>query len=491
MSKSEVHDRNGRKSKNSISDFNLFSPTDYRYSVKELIPYLSEEANIRYKAKVEAALAMQLERAGICPKGVAAEITRASEKVRAWEVYEEETRIKHDIRSLVNIIRRNVSDRAKPFVHLAATSYDIVDTANAMRFKDAVIRIVLPDLIKLETHLINISKLHSATLQIGRTHGQHAEPITFGYFVSYYVSRLGKRMLKLKEVTDSLTGKFSGAVGVYGPLSLMLDDPEKFEGDLLGSIGLVPTEVSTQIVQPEPIADFIHCFVSTLGVLANFSRDIRNLQRSEIGEVSEDFGQSQVGSSTMPQKRNPISFENVESLWKRFMPQMVTVYLDQISEHQRDLTNSSSQRYLPELVVAFDYCVRRLDHAIWNEKTDQPRLRIDSEKMRRNIDSSLDQIAAEPLYILLALGGHPDAHESVSRVIQESFNKRINLVKKVRKDKELSSYLNKIEESRWKFVENPETYIGLAQTKSERIARTWEKRMSELKLSLDQTLLKR
>ncbi|MGI0084069.1 MAG: lyase family protein, partial [Nitrososphaerales archaeon] len=197
-------------------DFELFSPTDFRYGVNDLIPFLSEEAYVKYKARVEAALAIQLYKAGVCSKGVANEIAGACEKVSAQEVYGEEAVIKHDIRALANVIRRRVSDRAKPYVHLAATSYDIVDTANSLRFRDAINRVVLVDLIKLERALIKFSTRYARSVQVGRTHGQHAEPITFGFFLSYYVSRLGKRIFKIRDATDNLTGKFAGAVGVYG-----------------------------------------------------------------------------------------------------------------------------------------------------------------------------------------------------------------------------------------------------------------------------------
>ncbi len=131
-------------------------------------------------------------------------------------------------------------------VHLTATSYDIVDTANALRLKEAVKQIIIPDLVKLEQALIAISLKYSSAVQMGRTHGQHAEPITFGFFISYYISRLGQRILRINEAADSLTGKFAGAVGVYGPLSLVLKNPEKFEEELLSSLGLMPSEVSTQ-----------------------------------------------------------------------------------------------------------------------------------------------------------------------------------------------------------------------------------------------------
>ncbi|MCL5069101.1 MAG: lyase family protein [Thaumarchaeota archaeon] len=460
----------------------LFSPTDFRYAVDELKPILSEEAYVKYKARVEAMLAKQLAKLGVCSNDVANEIAKSCDKVTAEAVYAEEARIKHDVRALANVIRDGVSEAAKPYVHLAATSYDIVDTANALRFKDAVKQVLLPDLVKLEKALIAIDLKYYSAVQIGRTHGQHAEPITFGFFISYYVSRLGQRILKINEAADCLPGKFAGAVGVYGPLSLIVPDPEKFEKDLLSSLGLVPSEVSTQIVQPEPLTDLMHSIVSTFGVLANFARDMRNLQRTEISEVFEEFQESQVGSSTMPQKRNPINFENIESTWKKFMPQMVTVYLDQISEHQRDLTNSLSQRYLPELLVAFDSSVRRLTRTVWDGKRGKPRISVDSQSMKKNIGISADTISAEPLYILLALAGHPDAHESVRRIVQRAISEKKSFREIVRSDQELARYFTKIPKNKLKVLDSPANYTGIAPLKARRVALGWKKKMSQLSL---------
>ncbi len=459
-------------------DYDLFSPTDFRYMVPELIPFLSEEAYVTYKAKIEAALANQLANVGICSRAVASEINLACEKVTAREVYEEEARIKHDIRALVNVIRNKVSEKARPFVHLGATSYDIVDTANALRFKDAMENVVIPDLKKLEKALIEISKIYSSTVQVGRTHGQHAEPVTFGYYLSFHVSRIGKRILAIASATENLTGKFAGAVGVYGPLSLLVKDPEKFEKQLLDSLGLKVSQVSTQVIQPEPMTDLTHFIVSTFSVLANFSRDMRNLQRTEISEISEEFLSKQVGSSTMPQKRNPINFENVESMWKKFMPQMITVYMDQISEHQRDLTNSSSERYLPELVVAFDYAVKRLTRTIWNEKENRPKLTVDISSMKRNIELSKEQMAAEPLYILVAASGHPDAHERVRESVQRSITEGKSFLGELKKDPELRKYFEMLPKEKRRFVENPELYTGIAAEKTLEIAKTWESLLS-------------
>jgi len=458
----------------------LFSPTDFRYAVEELKPILSEEAYVKYKAKVEAALALQLSKIGVCSRAIAEEIRRSCERVTAEAVYAEEARIKHDVRALANVIRDGVSDTAKPYVHLTATSYDIVDTANALRLKDAVKKVLIPDLVRLEEALIAIDLAYYSSVQIGRTHGQHAEPITFGYFASCYVSRLGQRILKMDEAANSLSGKFAGAVGVYGPLSLLIANPEKFERALMSSLDLIPSEVSTQIVQPEPVTDLMHSIVSTFGVLANFARDMRNLQRTEIAEISEEFSESQVGSSTMPQKRNPINFENVESTWKKFMPQMITVYMDQISEHQRDLTNSLSQRYLPELLVAFDSSVRRLTRTIWDARKNKLRLSIETASMKRNLAMSEDTISAEPLYILLSIAGHPDAHESVRKIVQRAITEKKSFKEVLKSDRDLSKYFAKISRDKMKILDSPSHYTGIAPQKARRVAIEWKRKMSRL-----------
>jgi adenylosuccinate lyase len=459
-----------------VHRYSLFSPTDYRYGVKALEPYLSEEAYVHYKAKVEAALAKTLAKRGICSKEIAEEIAKAADHVTAGEVYAEEDRIKHDIRALANVIRSRVSEEAKPYVHATATSYDIVDTANALRFKEAVKDVLIPDMVAFEKALIEIAMREKATIQIGRTHGQHAEPITFGFAIAQYVSRWGSRIVRVKNAADQLVGKFSGAVGAYNASSLFFEDPEGFEVDVLNSLGLSPADISTQIVQAEPTADFFHSIVSSFGVLANYARDMRNLQRTEIGEVGEPYGTEQVGSSTMPQKRNPINFENVESSWKRALPQMVTVYLDQVSEHQRDLTNSLSQRYLPELLVMFDSSVRRMTRITRD-------LHVDESGMRKNFEMSRDKTVAEPLYILLAYYGHPDAHEYVRRLTDISYRSGKPLNEVALQDKGLKPYLKKFKKQQLTILNDPSQYIGIAIKKTEKIVSKWKQLLEREKLA--------
>src|SRR3989338_4948413 len=333
-----------------LNIFDAISPLDFRYYgrnkkiFEKLQPYLSEAAFVEYALKAEAALARTLAKNRVCTQKIADEIENACRHVTAEQVYAEEDRIKHNIRALANSIRNKVSDEAKPFVHFTATSYDIIATADAARHKDFANNVLIPELLKLESTLINLALREKNTLQIGRTHGQHAEPITFGFAIAQYVSRLGSSILKIKKTANNLRGKMAGAVGAYNASSLFFSSPKKFEEEAMDEIGLKPSPISTQIVEPEFMVDYLNSVVSAFGILANLADDMRHLQRNEIAEVGEFFEAKQVGSSTMPQKRNPINFENVKSMWKEFMPRMATIYMDQISEHQRDLTNSASMR---------------------------------------------------------------------------------------------------------------------------------------------------
>jgi adenylosuccinate lyase len=452
-------------------DFSAFSPTDYRYAVDELRAYLSDEAYVTYKAKIEGILAQVFATRGLLKQDLCDEIVAAASTVTAKEVYDEEQKTKHDIRALVNVIRSRVSDEAKPFVHLGATSYDVVDTANALRYRDAVLNVIIPDMLKLERTLMALARREKDTLQIGRTHGQHAEPITFGFALAQYVNRWGSQLLKLKEANENLVGKFSGAVGAYNATSLLADDPEAFEQEVLALLKIKPATISTQIVPPEPMADFVHAVISSFSVLANFCDDMRHLQRSEIGEVMERVAAEQVGSSTMPHKRNPIGFESVKSLWKKFMPQTITMHLDQISEHQRDLTNSASQRYIQELLVAFDYCVRKLTKI-------SERLEVDRERMQENFLCSGNNVIAEPLYILLSYYGHPDAHEYVRRASFKAYKEKKSVKERVEEDPEIAEYLQKFTSEQREMVFNPEKYTGIAAEKAEKIVEYWFDKLS-------------
>ena len=456
---------------NPSDSFDNFAPIDYRYWDEALAPYLSDRGFLTYKMLVEQALVRVLSHRNICPEAVVKEIEDACKKVTPEEVYAEEEKIKHDIRAMVNIIRSKVSDAAKPYVHMTATSYDIIDTANAARFRDAVQKVLVPALKDLEKVLIDITVREADTVQVGRTHGQHAVPITFGFALSGYVSRLGVCILALEDLSKELRGKFSGAVGAYNASSLFFDDPESFEKEVLAEMGLEASEQSTQVTQPEPLARLMAEVTIAMGVLANLSDDMRALQRSEIGEIGEEFEAAQVGSSTMPQKRNPINFENVKSFWKIIMPRVVTVFMDQISEHQRDLTNSASSRTYGEIIAYAVSATKRLS------KTMQ-KLKVDTVNLEKNLALGRGSVAAEPLYILLASLGHPDAHEKVRNLTLSAQGANKSLEEVAMADSEMAPYLAKMTDAQKNLLKNPSMYTGIAGKKARKVAENWRWKLS-------------
>lgn len=450
-----------------MDPFESLSPLDYRYWDPRVASFLSEKAFLRYKLKVETSLAHALARQGVCSQEIAQEIQEACKSVTMQDVYAEERRVKHDLRAMVNCIQKHVSDEAKPYVHLTATSYDISDTANILRYRDLLTQILIPELIKLEDTLVQLSLREAKTVQVGRTHGQHAVPITFGFSMSGYVSRLGESILQLKSLVSALKGKCSGAVGAYNASSLLVTDPEQFERDVLAQLNLEPAEVSTQIIPAEPRIRLFTELVLIAGILADLSDDMRHLQRSEISEIGERFDEDQVGSSTMPQKRNPITFENAKSMWKIILPRLMTVFMDQLSEHQRDLTNSASSRTYGEVMAYVISVTKRLSKTM-------PNIVLDKTSVQQNVKKQGELVLAEPLYIILASLGHPDAHEAVRRLTQQSDKNEKPLLTLLEADEELQPYLQQMTGEQKTLFSNPSLYTGIASEKSKKVAMNWK-----------------
>ncbi|MCI1209247.1 MAG: lyase family protein, partial [Treponema sp.] len=310
--------------------FENLSALDHRYSLSEkavfdgLSKYISEEASVRANARAEAALIKaHLSVRGTLTDALETELDEIAETIDPEEVYKEEEKTQHNIRALVNVMKRKVSPEIAPYVHLGATSVDILDTSLSMRMRDVMHNVVLPELKGLEQALCVIAEREAETPQVGRTHGQHAVPITFGWSIAEFVSRLGKSILKIEELSNQLKGKLAGPVGAYNGPSMIVKDPEDLERRYLKFLGLEPSEYSNQLVEPEYLLRLLlECNVA-FGIIANLADDLRNLQRSEIGEVFEYFSSTQVGSSTMPQKRNPWNSEHVKSLWKAMCPRVI------------------------------------------------------------------------------------------------------------------------------------------------------------------------
>lgn len=467
------------------------SPLDHRYylSNKEIFDrlslYLSEEALIRYCMKVELTLLKNLvflddRLSG--KKQIEEKLDRLEKDIMPEEIYEEEERTQHNIRSLVNILKKRVPQTVTHLVHLGATSMDILDTANSCRTRDAVRQVVIPLLLKVEEQLISLCLTHSLTPQVGRTHGQHAVPITFGFALAEYISRLGKSIQRIWEKSGDLRGKLSGAVGAYNAMSLMTDDPEKLEQQFCASLGLLPSEYSTQIIESEYTLLLLLELNTAFGIIANLADDLRNLQRSEIAEVQEEFTATQVGSSTMPQKRNPWNCENIKSMWKAFCPRVLTFFMDQLSDHQRDLTNSASARFIADYITGFTATVNRMSNVLSS-------LKVNKEKMI-NFAQSSDLVLAEPVYILLSLGGKGDAHEMVRKITLTCNKTGKKLIDVLKEDPELwdiiiqrlkkVNILNPDD-----FFNHPESYNGKSREKAERIARQYTGVIEEIRSKVE------
>jgi adenylosuccinate lyase len=457
--------------------FANISPLDHRYSLSEpqlfekLGRYLSEEAAIRASVRVEIALlkALLAREPSIPGKGeLGASLDRIADSITPEEVYAEEEKTRHNIRALVNVLKSRVPREVEPFVHLGATSADILDTASSLRYREAVQGVILPILLDLESELIRIALAEADTPQIGRTHGQHAVPITFGFAVAQYVSRLGQSILRMQEKAKNLRGKLSGAVGAYNATSLLVKDPEALEREFLAGLGLEPSELSTQLVEPEYLLELLLEMNTAFGIIANLADDLRHLQRSEIGEVGEEFAETQVGSSTMPQKRNPWNSEHVKSLWKAFCPRSISFFMDQISEHQRDLTNSASSRFIAEYIAGFACAVSRARSVVRS-------LSIHRKRMAENLAAGGDLVFSEPVYILIGRGGTPDAHERVRKATLAAQKSGARLRDILREDIDLWRTLDKnlgetLGVDAEVFFSDPSKYLGLAAQKARGVA---------------------
>ena len=465
------------------------SPLDHRYYLSNrdlfdrLGACLSEEASVRYAVRCEVALLrahLDLHFSAADRPALQTALDRLESVVLPDEVSDEEEKTQHNIRALVNVIKRHLPDALVPYVHLGATSVDMLDTANALKTRDAVKKVLLPLLADLELALVKLSRQEADTPQIGRTHGQFAVPITVGFALAEYVSRLGKSILEIRRLADQLKGKFAGAVGAYNATSVMTTDPQALERKVLGYLDLEPSEHSTQLVEPEYLLRLLLELNVAFGVIANLADDLRNLQRSEIGEFRELFTATQVGSSTMPQKRNPWNSEHVKSLWKTFAPRVMTFFMDQISEHQRDLTNSASGRFVTDYLAGFAAAAARMLKVVST-------LSVDKERLDRNLkDGAGDLVLAESVYILLSLAGEPEGHEVVRVITLECDKEKKPLIEALKARPAVWAKLTKELKARtgWDaetFFSRPELYHGQAPMKARALADKYETLMKNLK----------
>ncbi len=434
---------------------NLVCPLDFRYGRKEIKDVFGETSKLQYLLDVEAALARAHAVVGNISKKAADEISKKAKVkyVTVKQVNEIEKETRHDIMAVTKVLSEVCSGDAGKYVHLGATSYDIVDTANALQFAAAT------DLIKaqvreLRVTLVGLAKEYKNTIMAGRTHGQFSIPITFGLKMAVYAMEVDRHLERLHECKSRLlVGKMSGAVGSGAAMG---KHALKIQELVMADLKLGTEEAATQIVGRDRYIELLSVLANIASSMEKFATEIRNLQRSEIGEVSEAFeAKKQVGSSTMPQKRNPILCEQVCGIARVIRSFIIPAYENAIQWHERDLCNSSSERFiLPHSLIMTDWIVFQMNKVFRN-------LQVNPERMRQNLENSKGLPMAEAVMTKLVEKGmgRGDAHELVRTCSLKAVSEDRQLLSVLLENPKVTKLLKKkdLEE-----VMNPRNYLGVS-----------------------------
>ena len=413
------------------------SPLDYRYGRIEAKEIWSREGRHSRQLAVERALVRAHMKMGRVSEEHDQEIGRISvpEVVTADRVDEIERETRHDIMALTKAMAEQAGEAAW-CIHLGATSNDIVDTAVAMQIRDSVIlqKRVLGSLI---TTLSDLAERERDTVMLGRTHGQAAVPITFGLKIAVFVDEFVRHLERLSEIEGRITaGKFLGAVGTGAAQG---EGALELQSLILLDLGLTVPVATTQVVGRDRYIEWVSWMANTATSVEKILQEIRNLQRSEIAEVSEWFDvEKQVGSSTMAHKRNPITAENACGLARIVRSMIVPSYENALLWHERDLANSSAERFtLSHSMILLDDILVKCD-------TVMSRCVVDKDRMRENIDSQNGLVMAEKVMLALVDEGmHRDvAHEALRTASMLSLNKRINLHEACKLDSEITALIS-------------------------------------------------
>lgn len=381
-----------------------------RYGTPEMRKIFDEEEKLQRLLSVEAALAWAHAQVGHIPKKDGEKIVSlASVKyVKIEHVKEIENEIKHDIMAVVKALTE-VCGSSGAYVHLGATSSDITDTATALQLKDAI-SIIRKRLILLEEILIKLAKENKQTLIVGRTHGQHAIPTTLGFKFSIWLREVARHIIRLDECSERvLVGKMSGAVGTQASLGSKARQVQQLT---MKRLGIKAIDISTQIIPRDIYAELFCLFANLASSLDKFATEIRELQRPEINELAEPFNTvKQIGSSTMPHKKNPIYSERICGLAKIMRSLTIPAMENIPTWHERDLTQSSAERFIiPEACILLDYMLYLIVNILQG-------LHINKVKMRKNIDITQGRIMAESVMLNLTRRGM--GRQAAHRLVRE------------------------------------------------------------------------
>jgi adenylosuccinate lyase len=363
----------------------------------------TDERKFQTWLQVEQAIASAQARLGIIPKSAAQQIARAKFDIRQIEKFEAETR--HDVIAFLKSVESSIPGKVQ-YLHFGLTSYDIVDTALALRVR-AASNLILNEAKLLLSALKKLALKYKDTPMMGRTHGVHAEPITFGLKALSWHQELERGIARLEQAKVNVGyGKVSGAVGSFSQLSPAV------ETEALRALGLKPEPVATQVVPRDRIAELLLAAALCGAGLERIALEIRNLQRTEIAEVAESFAKGQRGSSAMPHKKNPITCEQVCGLARILRANVIVALEDIPLWHERDLSNSSAERVIiPDSLSLLHYLLRQMLKVITN-------LQVDAMQMLENLEAARGQYCSQRLMLELVKAGMPkdDAYRLVQGI---------------------------------------------------------------------------
>ena len=425
-----------------------------RYGSAEIRNIFDEENRLQKMLDVEAALAWAHGEVGNIPKTDAQTITEkaSTQYVKLSRVKEIEAEIRHDVMALVRALSE-VCGPSGAYVHLGATSSDILDTATALQLKEAL-NIIEERLNVLESVLLERAERHKNSITMGRSHGQHALPTTFGFKVAVWTREVARTIQRLQDCKKRLlAGKMTGAVGTQAGLGA---NALKIQELVMEKLGIEAADISTQIVQRDRYAELTCVLAILASTLDNIASEVRELQRPEIGEAFEAFEQKkQVGSSTMPHKRNPMISERVCGLAKLVRSLVAPALQNVVTWHERDLTQSSCERFLiPEECILIEYMLTLTTRVLKG-------LEIDEARMQKNMELTQGRMMSEAVMLALAKKGlgRQKAHELTRELAIKSHNTQTNFKDVLAEDSTAQKLLTPKEIDK---VMNPRNYLGTA-----------------------------
>lgn len=425
-----------------------------RYGTPEMKRIFEEETRVQKMLDVEATLAWAHAQVGNISKKDAERIMASAllERVKLSRIKEIEHEIRHDVAALVRALAE-ASGPSGAFVHLGATSYDIVDTANALQLKEALELIELR-LDNLHEILRGKAQQYKETLMIGRTHGQHALPITLGFKFAVWMCEISRHIQRLKGCEGRvIVGKMSGAVGTQAAFGSHAMEIQKL---VMERLGIKAAEISSQIVQRDRHAELVCLLAIVASSLENFATEIRELQRPEIAELFEAFEEKkQVGSSTMPHKQNPETCETVCGLARIVRSLVIPALENVVTWHERDLTQSSAERFIiPEACILVDHMLSLMSNIVAN-------LRVDERRMMKNVELTQGRALSEAVMTALAKKGvnRQEAHEILRKLTIKSDVEKRPFREVLLRDAIVSK---KLSEEEIDHSLNPRNYLGTA-----------------------------